>query len=287
MKKLLILLTLLFISFSTLSQDIVYDSIQGNRLYWMRVKSGSLEDSTVHLVYENLGYLVKSKVLSAAGILDGMTLGIDYKDYIFNTDTLTYEFITDVPINVIVYKYHYNDTLSRYFVGLRKASIGDNMFDGQYLMVSPLIVIESITHIYDGIGTNRQLFLTLKPGELSDIDLKDYQLSNMVTLKGIRVSRILRASKTDNLITQIPDNFEDNIEIWPIPVETILNVQIMNNDGVILRVYNSLPLLLYQQYTEELLNEIDFSKYKSGVYILVITDKLNGSILYTCKIVKI
>lgn len=286
MKKLLILLTLLIMSINIFSQDIVYDSIQGNRLYWMRVKGGNLEDTTLHLVYENLGYLIQSKVLSAAGILDGMAAGVDYKDYTFNTDTLTYEFNTDVPINVIVYKYQYNDTLSRYFVGLRKANIGDNMFDGKYLMVSPLVVLESITTIYDGIGTNRKTVLILKPDELDDTDLKDYELSNMVTLKGINVSRVLRASKTDNL-TIIDDNVVDNITIWPIPVENILNVQILNNKGVILRVYNFSSLLMYQQYTQEQLVQIDFSQYKPGTYILVIVDNLSGSILITYKIIKI
>lgn len=286
-KRLLITFVFIFFSLLSLSQDVVYDSIQGDRSRWLRIKGGPQEDTTLQIMYENLGMLTKSKVLSAAGLLDGLTENIHYKMYHFNYDTVTFEFKTDEPVNCIIYRYFYNDTTFRYFVGFRKASLGDDMFDGQYMIISPLIVEESVTKIYDGIGANRELVLTLTPGELNESSLRDYQLSNAVTLQGIKVSKDLRASKTEEFITYINDNFYNEIEIWPIPVAKILNIKIPSNPGVIVRIYDVLPILVYQNLIDTEITEIDVSGYKSGMYFIMIIDSKNGVLLRVIKFVKI
>jgi len=285
-KKILMTIAFLFLSIIALSQDVVYDSIQGDRSRFLRIKGGATEDTTLQLMYENLGMLTKSKVLSGAGILDGLIENIHYKMYHFDFDTVTFEIKTDEPINCIVYRYFYNDTLFRYFVGFRKANLGDNMFDGQYMIISPLIVPESVTKIYDGIGPSRTLVLTLNPLELNESSLIDFQLHNAATLQGIKVSRDLRASKTDGFITYINENFYNEIEVWPVPVENILNLKIPNNPGVIVRIYNVLPIMMFQQYIDTEISEIDFSSYKNGLYIIIISDNKTGVILRTIKVVK-
>jgi hypothetical protein len=228
-------------------------------------------------MYENIGILSKSKVLSASGIIDGMVENIDYKMYHFNYDTITFEIQTDEPINCIVYRYFYNDTLFSYFVGFRKAQLRDNMFDGKYLIISPLTSLGSITKIYDGIGSTRKLLLTLNPKELNENSLGDYQLTNKATLQGISVSRDLRASKTKEFITYINNEFYNQIELWPIPVDGILNIKIPSNPGVIVRIYSLLPIMVYHQYIDTEIAEIDFSSYKPGSYIILISDPINNS----------
>ena len=81
MKKLLVIILFLIFSSLTLAQDIVYDSIRGDRNYWFRAKGGENEQFTLALMYENQGMLTQSKVISSAGILDGLIPNKDYKDY--------------------------------------------------------------------------------------------------------------------------------------------------------------------------------------------------------------
>ena len=87
MKKLLTIILFLFLSSLALAQDIVYDSIRGDRNYWLRVKGGENEQVTLALMYENQGLLTQSKVISGAGILNGLIPNKDFKDYSFNYDT--------------------------------------------------------------------------------------------------------------------------------------------------------------------------------------------------------
>lgn len=286
MKKLLIAIFLVFLSSLTLAQDIVYDSIQGNRNYWLRIKGGQKEQITLSLMYENFGILSKSKVLSAAGLLDGMEYGKDYLDYSFLYDTLTYEIKTKDPINLLVYRYYYNDTTFYYFAGLRKAEFGSPTLDGQYFFITPLVAQEAEIKIYDGIGPDRNQILNIFPPALSENFLREYILSNQVTIQGIKVSNILRSSKTEDFITDIEETFADKVKIWPNPTSNILHIEMENLEGVIIRIFDIRPLMLYHQQVFSNYHFIDFSHYSSGTFLLVITNKL-GIVLYTVKIVKI
>lgn len=270
---------------SVFGQDIVYDSIAGNKSNWFHIKVGPLE-KTVGIKYENQASLIKSKVLAAAGLLDGMTKGIDYKDYRFSYDTMTYEFSTDVPINMIVYKYILDDGTPLFFVGLRKASLGESMFEGQYMFISPLVVLDSEVKIFQGVGTNRSLFLSLKPPNLTDNSITDYQLSNKVTIQGIKVSRVLRASKTRDILTGIHDENIYVIRSWPNPVSFDFHIEIFNNRGVVIRIFNDQPKLIYENRTSNDETTINVSSYSSGIYFIVITDEPIENIISTIKMIK-
>lgn len=286
-KQLLITFTFIFFSLLSFSQDVVYDSIQGDKTKWFRIKGGAQEDTTLLFMYENLGILSKSKVLVAAGFLDGLVENIHFKTYSFDYDTITYEFKTDEPINCIVYRYFLNDTTCRYFVGFRKASLGADMFDGQYMFISPLWAPESIVKIYNGIGINRELVSVLKTDEIDDSYLNDCQLTNEITVQGIKISNRLRSSKTEEYITYINENFYNQIEIWPIPVDNILNIYIPDNPGVMIRIYNVLPTIKYQNVIESEITQIDMSDYKNGMYFILITDYKSGVLLRTIRFIKI
>jgi len=211
---------------------------------------------------------------------------VDYKDYTFLYDTMTYEFSTDVPINMIVYKYILDDGTPLFFVGLRKASLGESMFNGQYMFISPLVVLDSEVRIYQGIGSGRTLFLSLKPSQLTDNSITDYMLSNKVTLQGIRVSRILRASKTRNVLIGINDINTSVIRYGPNPVSYEFHIKIFNNRGVVVRIFNDQPKLIYENRTSNDEIIIDVSSYSSGIYFIVITDELIENIISTIKMIK-
>lgn len=286
MKKLLVIILFLIFSSLTLAQDIVYDSIRGDRNYWFRAKGGENEQFTLALMYENQGMLTQSKVISSAGILDGLIPNKDYKDYSFSYDTLTYEIKTKDSLNAYVYRFFYNDTTYQYFVALRKAPLGASVFEGQYYFITPLVSLNSIVRVYDGIGTNRRLVVTLVANQMDEFDIQEYELSNQVTVKGVKVSKVLRSSRTQTFIGDEDDNidFADYVKIWPNPVADILHIKMMQHDGVIINLFSTKPMLVYQKEVTSDYHEIDVTRYSSGSYILMITD-MNGIILYTGKLI--
>ena len=286
MKKLLTIILFLFLSSLALAQDIVYDSIRGDRNYWLRIKGGQNEQVSLGLMYENQGILTQSKVISSAGILDGLIPNKDYKDYSFIYDTLTYEIKTKDSLNAYVYRFFYNDTTYQYFVALRKAPLGASVFEGQYYFITPLVSLNSIVRVYDGIGTNRRLVVTLVANQMDEFDIQEYELSNQVTVKGVKVSKVLRSSRTQTFIGDEDDNidFADYVKIWPNPVADILHIKMMQHDGVIINLFSTKPMLVYQKEVTSDYHEIDVTRYSSGSYILMITD-MNGIILYTGKLI--
>jgi hypothetical protein len=283
--RILIVLALLLLSFSLSAQDIVYDSIQGNPAYWMRIKGGP-EQIDIKTSYENLGYLTKSKVLVGAGILDGLTAGVDYKDYTFNYDTLTYEFHTDVPINMIIYRYFYNDTLFRNFIGLRKAEIGAGVFDGKYMFICPIVDTKSFVNIYNGIGITKKLYRSIKLEDIIESSYGDWQLTNQVTFESGYISKVLRASKTDDFVTIVIENPLDNIKIWPNPVSNgILNIELPDNTTrKIVRIYSVTVALMFETYIESDKLEMNVSTLKPGMYVVIISDQ-TGIVLNKTKVV--
>lgn len=285
MRKLLIVILFLIISSSILSQDIVYDSIRGDRNYWYRIKAGENEQITLGLMFENQGILSQSKVLSGAGILDNMIEGVDYKDYPLPYDTLIYEFNTKDPVNLLVYKFYTNDTTVNYYAGIRKAELGVSTLEGQYLFIVPLIILNSEVKIYNGIGTNRELFLELNQSQMSDNSLREYSLSNKVTIKGINISRMIRSSKTQDYVTKIDEEFKSHVKIWPNPVSDILHLEMENSDKVIVTIFDMKPQMIYQESILSNYQDIDFNNYKNGTYIIMISNKL-GIVLFTTKIIK-
>jgi hypothetical protein len=270
------------VSILAYSQDIVYDTIPSG-MYWLRVKGG-VQETMIKQFYETSGILVKSKVFASAGLLDGMIYNQDYRDYHFTYDTLTYEIHSNQALNLLVYRYYYNDSVYTTFAGLRKAPMGAGIFEGQYLDITPIIPGEAIVRIYNGIGASRSLFLTLRYSDLTEASLRDYSLTSEVTIQTIKVSKILRVSMSKDTIIEDPDKY--GIRIWPNPTNSILNIEILNNPGVNIRLYNYLPLLVYQQnnvYDE--LTIIDVSSFSTGSYVLVLSDVKTGSIIYTTKII--
>lgn len=287
LKKILLSLIFLLFTITILSQDIVYDSIRGNKNYFLRVKGGYDEQKVLSLVYENLGVISKSKVLSAAGYLDGMVLGKDYVNITFDYDTLVYEFNSRDSINLLIYRFYYPDGSYRYFAGLRHAEMYDDMFEGKYLFIVPLTVDKSEVLFYEGIGSNRKHILTIKPQELHEGSLEEYSLSKSVSVKGIYVSRVVRSSKTDFYYPlDEPEHDVQLISVWPNPVGTILHLEFDRKEELIIRVFNMKPQLLVVNEINNDYHEIDFETYAAGIYIIVIANKY-GIILNTVKIVKI
>lgn len=279
------ILLIIFLIFSSLleAQDIVYDSIRGNTSNWRRIKFG-VDEVINNTWYENEGFICRSKVLLSARVWDGLQRDKDYKiiSFPFPTDNIIFEFKTTGKTNLIIYKFYSVDTI--YYVGLRKAGLGDDLFTGKYLFVCPLITKQNCTiNIYNGIGSNRTLFLSLKDGVVTDIDCTDYQLSDQVTFQVINGTKLLLQPTIKEFV---PIENLEVIYAWPNPVYDILNVTVSNNIRKrIVSVYNLNAQLLYQEYLESSYLEIEVLNYKPGVYILVITDYFDKNIIYTTKII--
>jgi len=283
MKKLIILLFLL-LSFSVPSQDVVYDSIIGNKNYWRRIKYGTSE-TILNTYYQNEGIIAKSKVLIAAGVFEGI---VENEDYVFqplNNDTLIFEFRSDEPLNLIFYKYYFNNESNPYnFFGLRKANLGDNMFNGKYLFICPIIP-KSTINIYTGIGTKRKLFMSFKGNEINESIFTDYNVPSEMTFQVIGGSKQIIYTIIKEFILD-ENNFDNRVAIWPNPVYNNLNVKIVENPGVILKIYDNKPLLLYQEYVTAENVSIDVTPFlAAGLHILVLCDYKRGNILYVGKVI--
>lgn len=285
MKKIIISLLLCLYSLTLPGQDIVYDSIYGEKTYWFRTKYGSAEKQW-KILYENEGIISKSKVLSAAGLLDGMELNLDYKDYNLPSDTMTYEFKTNVDINLIVYKYPNNSGTFFYYVGFRKANLGDDMFQGKYMFICPIISNGAKVNIYNGVGIGRSLVMSLNQTNISDNSLTDMNVSNTVTIQGFNVSRMLRATLSRGVLTNNILARQINIDVYPNPATNNIKITTDNDGKYSIKIFNNVPILVYQEdmYSNEL--DIDISEYKSGIYIIVIVDISSGGIIKTVKLVK-
>lgn len=279
--KLILLLLFLMLNISLLGQDIVYDTLIGNRAAWKRVKEGSSE-TFVKTYYENMGFITGSKILMAAGIWDGLTENVDYKIYYFNYDTITYEFKSDVDLNLILYRYNYTETYFYNFLGLRKSNLGDNLFDGKYLIIYPITQGSQI-NVFQGIGKNRTLFLSVKPEEVNDNSYQDYQVGNEITFQVINGEKRGLSPIAKGFVPY--EDYSNNIVLWPNPVSKILNVKFLENQELMVRIYSSLPLLMYEKFIDTQSIEIDVSSYKSGVYVLIISDYKTNSIIHVSKIV--
>jgi hypothetical protein len=286
MKRIKFLLGLLLLcNFITSAQDVVYDSIVGNKSYWRNIKVGPTE-KLISTFYENQGILAKSKVLMAAGIWDGLSENVDYRLQKFNHDTITFEFKSDQALNLNLYKYYWDDTNFASFLGLRKASLGGDIFTGQYLYICP-VTAGSIVYVYTGTGSKRKLYLTINANQLIDASYKDYSVLSSMTVKVIHGDHLMMHSMVNTYIPPTPtDNIADRITVWPNPTKNFLNIKIINNPGVIIRIYDQKPLLKYEDlnFVSET-TKIDVTSWMSGVYFVVFVSKENGSILYTVKAV--
>lgn len=286
MKKLFLLVILLFLSLLAFSQDIVYDSLIGNRNYWRRIKVGS-DEKILNTYFQNTGIISKSKILMAAGIWDGLSEHIDYEIYPLEYDTVFFEFKTNLPLNLIFYKYQYNQNYHFNFAGLRRANLGDDMFEGQYLFICPIDVGASVT-IYKGIGKNRKEYMNFKGYEMNDPSYvyTDYDVPNEITFRVINGQKSLMHAVIKQFIIDEND-FENRITVWPNPVSNYLNIKIIENNRIIFRMYDLSGLLVLQQEINEENITLDVSRYKPGAYVLVFSDYNFGNILYTTKIIKI
>jgi hypothetical protein len=286
MKKIILIFSLIIYSILCFSQDIVYDPVIGNKEYWRRIKVGPSE-IILNTYFQNRGIINKSKVLMAAGIWDGLVENIDYAIIPLEYDTIVFEFKSDEQLNLNIYRYYYNETYFYNFIGLRKAQLGDDMFTGQYLFICPISPQSQIT-IYSGIGNKKKQFLILNGNEITESSYIDYNVDNEMTFKIFngqqKLMRIL-LNPSKNYIFEEND-FESRITVWPNPVRDILHIKIVENPGLILRIYSNLPLMKYEVPIEGDDNDIDVSSYPPGIYIMVFMDKTNSTILHTIKMIK-
>jgi len=95
----------------------------------------------------------------------------------------------------------------------------------------------------------------------------------------------LTAIKLNVGTTNVTDNFNNNISIFPNPVSQVLNIELHENDNCKINVFNSSGQLIYTDnlYTNN--NSIEMSKLHKGIYFIVIND-MNGNVLLSKKIVK-
>jgi hypothetical protein len=285
-KKVFLLVILLFLSLPIFSQDIVYDSLIGNRNYWRRIKIGPNE-KILNTYFQNTGIISKSKILMAAGIWDGIVENVDYKLQPLNYDTITFEYKSNEPLNLIFYRYQYNENYHFNFLGLRKAFLGDDMFTGKYLFVCP-VDTAALVSIYKGIGSNRKLFMSFKGSDMNDpgYTYTDYNVVSDMTVRVIHGQRRIMHAIIQQLIIDEND-FENRVVIWPNPVSTYLNIKILENTGVIFRMYDLNGIMRVEQQLNEENTLIDVSSLVSGTYVLVFSDYNFGNILYTSKIIVI
>lgn len=283
MKRFVLILLLLFIAVSGLSQDIVYDPVIGNKEYWRRIKVGPSE-TILNTYFQNQGIISKSKILMAAGIWDGLVENVDYTIIPIEYDTIVFEFKSDEPLNLNLYKYQYNEASYSNFIGLRKSNSGDDMFTGKYLFICP-IPPEAQIIVYKGIANKRKTFLTINGNQITENSYVDYSVPEEITFKVLRGQKKLMHAIVKSFIVDEND-YESRVTTWPNPVKNILHVQILDNPGLILEIRTLTGLLKYKQTVYGDVIDINFSSYPSGTYILVLTDQANTNILYTTKIIK-
>jgi hypothetical protein len=280
MKGRLLLIILLLININSFGQDVVYDTVIGNKLNWRRIKTGSTEE-LISISYENLGFISRSKVLLAAGIWTGLREGVDYRLEDINSDTIIFEYKTNPPLNIILYKYYYNDSTYISFFGLRKAELESELFSGRYLFVCPVIK-KSTVNIYQGIGANRKLFLSVKE-PIDELLYKDYLVSGQITFQTINGSKQILIPTVLEFIEDEP--FTLKVDIFPNPATDLINIQILNNEGFILRIFDEKPQMIYQQYLETDYTTINIKTFKPGLYILIFSSKSNETIQYVHKLI--
>jgi len=285
-KLLLIILLINSLIFSNLleGQDIVYDSLRGSPTNWRRIRWGSSEtlNSTW---FENEGIIVRSKVLLTARVWDGLVQNVDYtlNYFPFPTDRIISEYKTTGPTNLIIYKY-YGPVDTIYYAGLRKAELGSDLFTGQYMIIDPVIPNPNcVINIYNGIGSGRQLFLSIKRNTISDSDIGDYVMSDQVTFETISGTNVQIRSKVLEFIEVDTAKYE--FKLWPNPVIDNFNLEILGNDGLMMRIFDIKPSLLYQEFLSSEENVINVSFLKRGLYFVVISDEKMGNIYKTIKIV--
>lgn len=285
MKKLITFLFFILLCIGSYAQDIVYDTLKGNPSAWMKVYGGT---SKLHLktYYENIGMLSKSKVVTAAGDLEGLTRGVDYQDYYYNYDMITTEFSTDTMINMVLYKYYTNDTAFNNYLGFRKPGISRDVFDGQYIFICPIIKPETVINVYEGIGSSKRLFRTFTLSDINESTYYDWDLDSEITVEASYLSKWMRFSRVD---TNVPDDEKwDKIKVWPNPTQGILNISFPNPDNqtFIIRIYSLNVSLLYQGYLRSSSMIIDISSYASGSYYILFFDEYEN-LLRPINIIKI
>ena len=286
MRKTLVILFFLLCSFSLFSQDIIYDESTGNQSNFLKIKEGEKEELLITF-YENSGFLSSSKILRATGNLTDLEENIDYEIYNYYHDTLLYEFSTGSNINMIIYKYYYNDSIFHYYLGLRKAELGSNLFEGQYLFVTQLSSKNSefSYNVYSGLGESRELFYTIRFDDLSDALIGDYELSNQVSLQFFNDTKFLLVCKTDQLLN-IPDISNESCKIFPNPAGDYINIEMIDiSNEVSIKVFNSLPMLIFETHNYSDNITLNVSGYPSGLYYIVISDKKEGNIIYNSEII--
>mgnify|MGYP001172926459 CR=1 FL=1 len=283
MKKLIFFLILFLYPILLISQDIVYDPMIGNKEYWRGIKVGPTEN-ILNTYFQNQGIISKSKILMAAGLWDGMVENVDYTIIPIEYDTIVFEFKSDESLNLNVYKYQYDETYFFNFIGLRKANLGDDMFTGKYLFICPIPNESEIT-VYKGIGNKRKEFLKLNGNEITQNSYIDYEVPNEITFKVLRGQKKLMHAIVKSFVID-EQNYENRVAIWPNPVRNILHIKILENPGLVLKIYTLTGLMKYESPINSEMTDINLSSYASGTYILVFTDVTNTSILYTVKIIK-
>jgi hypothetical protein len=284
MKKIVLLLLLLLFNNLVYSQDIVYDSIYGNPIYWRAIRKGQSE-KLVDFRYENTGTIVRSKVLLSARVWDGLTENVDYWLDSLKSDTMVFEYKTSPPLNMITYRYYYNDSSFYNFIGLRKAELGSDLFTGQYLLICPVIK-DSHINIFEGIGANRKILYSINTNDINDTSYKDFNVPEQITFQVIQGTKLILYPKVLNITTYVKDINIKLINIYPNPVSDFITVEMTGNMGVVIRIYNIKPQIVYEEYVLTEKKIIDVSNLPSGIYFLIISDYHKGNIIATKKLMK-
>lgn len=284
MKKIILIFSLIIYGILCFSQDIVYDPVIGNKEYWRRIKVGPSE-IILNTYFQNHGIINKSKVLMAAGIWDGLIENVDYTIVPLEYDTITFEFKSDEALNMNLFRYTYNENNYYNFLGLRRANAGDDMFTGKYLFICP-IPPQSKIYVYKGLGNKRKLFQTINGNEITENSYSDFEVPNEMTFKVIQGQRRLMHALIKEFIVDEND-YASRIVAWPNPVSDNIHIKILENAGLILRIYTTMGVLKYEQPINSIDTMINMSSYTPGTYILVFSDNTNTLILHTIKVIKI
>jgi len=112
---------------------------------------------------------------------------------------------------------------------------------------------------------------------------KDYIISGQVTFQTIKGSTRILIPVVFEFIKD--DLTELKIDVFPNPTVNFVNIQIINNDGFKLRIFDNKPQIVYQQYIDMDYTTININQLKPGLYTLVFSSMSNETIQYVHKLI--
>ena len=103
--------------------------------------------------------------------------------------------------------------------------------------------------------------------------------SGYIALKYKTIGAYWSTYSIDNITIDIPTSIKDNsmkteLEIFPNPVKSIMNIRINSNDDSKVILYNSLGEKIIERPLNNKINALDLSAYSNGIYYYMLTSNI-------------